>query len=182
MTNAECPQGDFCGYPLPAFPAATGCGEQAVCVPIDKGPLCDTLVAGCGCNGQTTDIPACGEAYVGLEFSYYGQCEGGSVPPTIDAAPPTDAMMGTPPDEGGPSPVAMPCTSDSQCLSNQYCGYPLPAHGPTGCTEQGTCVATDIVSCQILVAVCGCNGKTTSVAGCGEAYVPTLFAYYGNCE
>lgn len=116
----------------------------------------------------------------GMPVTGQGPCtQGTDCDGSTDAQPPPIL------DAQGPG---MPCTQDTDCGSSEFCGYTLPPYPtPTGCAAQGVChdqFGPGPVGggCQVVVAACGCNGMTMAIPACGEAYVLTPFAYYGNCE
>jgi hypothetical protein len=108
-------------------------------------------------------------------------------PPTMDAQAPAMDAENPPPTDAQAPPEAdaqRSCTQDNDCPSADYCAYALPAYPtPTGCSEQGTCQFHDIGPvCNVVLPACGCDGTSTAVPGCGEAFVTAPFAHYGNCE
>jgi len=55
--DSDCPGGEYCGYPISAT-----CSAAGQCLPTPKGPVCQSVALGCGCDGTAVAVPCYGLA------------------------------------------------------------------------------------------------------------------------
>jgi len=144
--DSDCPSSEHCGYLY-----SEACSAQGLCFPAPSNIACDlVLVQACACDGTGTtygcdaDLPP---GYVPLPIAHLGSCG--------DASPPVDS--------GGGDSATVPCAVDTDCPSDDVCGFLDTA----GCGAVGQCfpAMTGTYNCPADFGGCACDG-TDVPTGC----------------
>jgi len=121
-TNADCPNGDVCG-----FPTAPACSATGSCF-TPPGAVCNLFMPGCGCDGSELNLANCA---TGLPAGYAPK-------PVLHSGVCADAAGGT--DDGGDAGDCCPTGWFLYSCTFPDGGAGMACHNPQlGCPSSGTC-------------------------------------------
>jgi hypothetical protein len=158
-TSADCAPNQKCGFAETSTCSATG---QCFTVPQVE---CLVYSLGCACDGSEIDVACTGlpSGYSTQPLLHTGEC--------LDASAETDAH----------APV--PCTSNSDCGSQngsqEVCGFAMS----DACMAQGQCFASQGAICNAFSPGCACDGSEINVAcnGLPSGYETKPLRHTGMC-
>jgi hypothetical protein len=147
-----------CQYGVVPQTDKNGCSLCAICAPAPDAGDCD-----CGAPPPVAECIGGGSPGVTCERGSTGTCSWvvGFCPTSVDAG------------SGGP------CLSDTDCPSEDECGFPETA----GCVTKGTCFPTPGAICNAYSPGCACDGSEINVActGLPTGYVSKPLLHTGVC-